>query len=379
MKNRKAFSRRSFISHSIRAGAWASLLSARSVFGTRDISMTAREGKLSASRLRSLSLRELSEKKVHHAGGRFWNPFTPHEGRNIWRLLYWKLFSKNKFKSFYPEERVRPVRVDWRAVRKHAGCSVTFLKHACVMIKDIDKYLLVDPVFDGLFWIKDFTPLEFGIKEMPQPDHVLLTHGHFDHMDTDSLSVLKNNIHVITPLGYGGVFKDLEIKNRTQLDWFDSYRDERLQIMLLPCNHWTMRNPLVGPNRSLWGSFLIKCKSGINIYIAGDTAYFDRFKELGEVTPIDLAIFNLGAYEPRWFMARSHVNPEETARAFSELNARHLLIVHWGTFRLGDEPVHFPPRDIALEMKKRGLLDHLIHLDHGRTLHYDGSGNPSII
>ena len=78
-------------------------------------------------------------------------------------------------------------------------------------------------------------------------------------------------------------------------------------------------------------------------------------------------------------MANSNLNPEETARAFCELNARHLLIVHWGTFRLGDEPVRFPPRDIALEMKKKGCPDRLIHLDHGRTLYYDGSGYPGII
>ena len=77
-----------------------------------------------------------------------------------------------------------------------------------------------------------------------------------------------------------------------------------------------MRNPIVGPNRSLWGSYLIKSASGPVIYISGDTAYFDRFSEIGNEFKIDLAIFNLGAYEPRWFMADSHINPAETVRAF---------------------------------------------------------------
>jgi L-ascorbate metabolism protein UlaG (beta-lactamase superfamily) len=178
---------------------------------------------------------------------------------------------------------------------------------------------------------------------------------------------------VISPLGYNKIFEDLAMTHRTQLDWFDAYRDGRREIALLPCNHWTYRNPLKGPNDSLWGSFLIKTASGMNIYVTGDTAYFDRFKELGKECSIDLAIFNLGAYEPRWFMAGSHINPEETAKAFTELNARHLLIVHWGSFRLGDEPIHFPPHDIKREMEKHGILDRLIHLDHGQTLFYDGS------
>ena len=70
-------------------------------------------------------------------------------------------------------------------------------------------------------------------------------------------------------------------------------------------------------------------------------------------------------------MASSHMNPAETVRAFQELRAENLLIVHWGTFRLGDEPVHFPPIDIARELEKQGLSNRLVHLNHGQTLYYD--------
>jgi L-ascorbate metabolism protein UlaG (beta-lactamase superfamily) len=111
----------------------------------------------------------------------------------------------------------------------------------------------------------------------------------------------------------------------------------------------------------------LKTVSGPTVYISADTAYFDRFREIGEEHSIDLAIINLGAYEPRWFMAGSHMNPRETVEAFKELGAARLMIVHWGTFRLGDEPVHFPPLDIRREMEKEGLLDRLVELDHGET------------
>jgi L-ascorbate metabolism protein UlaG (beta-lactamase superfamily) len=128
-----------------------------------------------------------------------------------------------------------------------------------------------------------------------------------------------------------------------------------------------MRNPFIGPNRSLWGSYLIKTADGYTIYISGDTAYFDGFSELGEQYQIDLAVFNLGAYEPRWFMAPSHINPRETVDAFRQLKAKKLLVVHWGTFRLGDEPVHFPPMQIRKELKQEGLSDRLVDLTHGET------------
>ncbi|HBF42205.1 MAG TPA: hypothetical protein DDW42_00990, partial [Desulfobacteraceae bacterium] len=317
------------------------------------------------------SLREIVLKKIHHSNGRFRNPFSREDFRNPWQMIKWKLFSKNPFRVFYTQERVIPVCIDWEPLKRNKGLSITFINHSSVMIKDQGKYILVDPIFFGLSWLfKDFTPLSFDIKEMPRPDHVLITHGHYDHLDKPSLAFLGKEPHVITPLGYNEIFDDLEMNRRTQMDWFETFKEGNLEITLLPCNHWTMRNPLIGPNRSLWGSFLVKTASGVTIFISGDTAYFKGFREIGEEFSIDLAIFNLGAYEPRWFMATSHINPRETVQAFRELRAKRILIVHWGTFRLGDEPVYFPPIDIQRELEKEGLLDRFVNLKHGQTFFY---------
>ncbi|MEJ2689523.1 MAG: MBL fold metallo-hydrolase, partial [Deltaproteobacteria bacterium] len=111
--------------------------------------------------------------------------------------------------------------------------------------------------------------------------------------------------------------------------------------------------------------------AGKNIYISGDTAYFDGFRELGKMFGIDLAIINVGAYEPRWFMQSSHLNPAEAVEAFRELGARYLLIVHWGSFRLGDEPIFLPPIEVKKEMAKAGLAGRLIELSHGQTVYED--------
>lgn len=328
----------------------------------------------------SLSLREIVLKKNHHGKNRFVNPFSRVNFRNPWRMIQWKLFSKNSFKAFYKKERVIPVSIDWKAVKDKNGLSITFIRHSCVMIKDADKYILVDPLFFGIpGFFQDFSPLASDIKEMPPPDHVLITHGHYDHLDKPSLASFRKDTHVITPLGYNEIFDDLKMNRRTQMEWFDTFIEGKLEITLLPCNHWTMRNPLVGPNRSLWGSFLIKTAGGFTIYISGDTGYFEGFREIGEEFSIDLAIFNLGAYEPRWFMATSHMNPPETVRAFQELRAKHLLIVHWGTFRLGDEPIHFPPIDLNRELEKEGILDRVVELKHGQTLFYDDFAKPYIM
>ena len=318
--------------------------------------------------LNGRSLRDLARARVHHGAEGFINPVGLGRQGRFWEVLKWKLFSQNRFRKFYDGERVTPVSVDWEKVKNHRGLSITFLKHACVVINDGGRLVVIDPVYSEIFWfIKDFSPLSFDPRVIPEPDHVLITHGHYDHLDRASLAYLKKNTHVVTPLGYDEIFNDLELTNRTRLDWYESYRNDNREFTLLPCNHWTMRNPISGPNRSLWGSYLIKTASGCTIYVSGDTAYFDGFEQLGQEYDIDLAVFNVGAYEPRWFMAQSHINPRETVQAFRELNARRLMVVHWGTFRLGNEPVHFPPLQVKAELEKEGLLDRLVDLKHGET------------
>lgn len=313
-------------------------------------------------------LREIARRKEHHANGRFLNPVGLDRSGRLLKVLSWKLFHENRFAEDLGNQPVMPVSIDWDPLRQRDGLSITYLKHASLLIQDAGCRMLIDPVFSSPFWfMRDFTPLAFDPSKLPV-DHVLITHGHYDHLDTDSLAQLGSDAHVIAPPGYDDIMEEVGLRRRTTLDWYDSFRDGDREIIFLPSNHWTMRNPVVGPNLALWGSYLIRTASGPTIYISGDTAYFDGFVQIGEEFDIDLAIFNVGAYEPRWFMAQSHINPRETVQAFQELNAKRLMIMHWGTFRLGDEPVHFPPQHMREEMKKAGLLNRLEQWNHGDTI-----------
>ena len=354
-----------------RASAWTAyglMLSLMPHCATSGQASASEERKRLVSRAQGLSLREISRQRLHHGRDRFLDPFSAEPRGGLWRLLRWKLFSGNAFRDQYADEVVRPLDLDWRPFREEGDCSVMFLRHSCLLVRDLETVYLVDPIFFGLFWLTDFSPIRSGLDDMPRPDHVLITHGHYDHLDLDSLRTLDPGTHVVTPLGYDGIFEDLGMSNRTRLDWYETHAEGQGEVVFLPCRHWTMRNPITGPNRDLWGAYLIRGESGRNVFLSGDAAYFDRYGEIGGEFDIDLAVFNLGAYEPRWFMAQSHINPEETVRAFCELKARRLLVVHWGAFRLGDEPVHLPPLEIRRAMERAGLADRLVHLEPGESV-----------
>ena len=66
----------------------------------------------------------------------------------------------------------------------------------------------------------------------------------------------------------------------------------------------------------------------------------------------DLALLPVGAYEPRWFMKDAHVNPEEAVIAHMDLQAKHSIGMHFGTFKLTDEAIDTPLKDLQMAKEK---------------------------
>ncbi|MDJ0780563.1 MAG: MBL fold metallo-hydrolase [Desulfosarcinaceae bacterium] len=316
--------------------------------------------------LSQMSIRSYAERRLHHMDGGYRNPFNPNQRRGLWRFLKWRLFSENAFRSQYQDETVRPVTLEHLDGAPPATPDITYLNHASVFLRDGHHSLLLDPVFNGISsFIRNYTPLTSVPPSLRRPDVVLVSHGHYDHLDTDSLAMLDPATPVVAPLGYGPLFAELGLVDLTSLDWYETCEVAGWRITCLPAHHWTMRNPIVGPNRSLWSGFKIESPSGYRIYLSGDTAYFNGYDQLAELGPFDLAVFNLGAYEPRWFMRHSHLDPAECVTAYGQLGARWLLPIHWGSFRLGDEPVFLPPLALEEEMAARSLAERLVVLPQG--------------
>jgi L-ascorbate metabolism protein UlaG (beta-lactamase superfamily) len=97
--------------------------------------------------------------------------------------------------------------------------------------------------------------------------------------------------------------------------------------------------------------------------LPADRLWIARFGEIGaRLGPFDLTRIPIGAYDPRWFMERVHVDPEEAVRIYQDVVAAHpaaphplMLGLHWGTFRLTDEPMDEPPRRTAARWRDAGL------------------------
>ena len=83
---------------------------------------------------------------------------------------------------------------------------------------------------------------------------------------------------------------------------------------------------------------------------------------------IDLAAIAIGAYEPRWFMKDSHLNPQEALQVMQDVKARSAVGIHWGTFDgMSDEPLDQPPRDLALARSGSSVPLDFFVLHHGQS------------
>jgi L-ascorbate metabolism protein UlaG (beta-lactamase superfamily) len=243
------------------------------------------------------------------------------------------------------------------------GLRVTWLGHASWLVQGEGTSVLIDPALGPR--ISGVIPRNAGpgltVEQLPRIDACLVTHNHYDHLDLPTLRAVA--APVVAGLGTRPSLRGLPC---TELAWWDRLHLGGLSVTFVPSQHWSRR---------LWAGFVVE-GGGRRVYHAGDTAYFGGFREIGQrFGPLDAALLPIGAYDPEWFMRPQHMNPEDAVQAFGDLGARRLVAMHWGTFKLTDEPLDEPPRRLNAEWERRGLPPEALSiLPIGASLAVPGTG-----
>jgi len=247
------------------------------------------------------------------------------------------------------------------------GARLTWLGHASWLVQLDGVSLLVDPVLRDTISgvIRRNVPPGVPVEQLPPITASLVSHNHYDHLDLPTLKQV--GAPIVTGLGHAPIFRGSRLAV-TELDWWQSTKVGPVTVHFVPSQHWSRRG-LNDINEMLWGGFVLEGSSA-RVFHSGDTAYFEGFKEIGRRYPgLDAALLPIGAYDPPWFMSRQHMGPEEAVQAFEDLGAARFLAMHWGTFKLTDEPLDEPPRRLDTEWTRRRLPREHVHvLPVGGTL-----------
>jgi len=288
---------------------------------------------------------------------KYYNPDPSITMKGFWSVLKWKLTSKkNKWSESLPGKiDIPPKQVASPDVR------ISSVGHATFLIQLQNKNILTDPV-----WSERVSPFSFigpkrfvrpgiNFKDLPQIDIVLISHNHYDHLDTNTIKKLWQHSKPIfvTPLGNERVIRSA-VPDATiyDLNWYQKTDIDNLKIHLIPSQHWSSRW-IIDTNKNLWGGFIIDAPEG-QICFIGDSGYSqDMFEQIAsKFDNIIFAILPIGAYEPRWFMKDVHMNPHDALMAFCDLKAKFFIPSHFGVFQLTDESYNTQLQDYENSIKE---------------------------
>jgi L-ascorbate metabolism protein UlaG (beta-lactamase superfamily) len=245
---------------------------------------------------------------------------------------------------------------------KTGEVAITWIGHASFLIQFTDLNVLVDPNFaNWLFLLKRIKRSGLRIEDLPPIDLVLLTHAHFDHFHKPTLRRLPQPKIGVMPWGVGDLAHNLGFARVIELEWWESFSQRDWRVTLTPGKHWGART--LHDHHRGYGGFVLE-HQGRKIYHAGDSAYFEGFKQIGEQLAPDVALLPIGAYHPESFR-HVHMGPDEAVAAFQDLRARWLVPMHYGTFKLSFEDMDEPPRRLRAEAQLKGVASKVRFLDEG--------------
>lgn len=310
----------------------------------------------------NLSRQAQSAFAPHFQNRRFYNPWEAIPAHGLKELLRWKL-SKNPYQQEKETQAPPTVQRGGLDALQANGNGLIFIGHASFLIHLDGLNLLIDPVFGSASpLVPRQTPPPFSAEALPPIDLVLITHGHYDHMDAAFLkwfSAAQSHAVFIVPLGLKKYLPS-SCASVVELDWWQRVDTGGVSICFLPSQHWHQRG-LADTNRALWGGFVIEGSK--RLYHIGDSGYFPGFQAAKEVFGgFDTAILPVGAFEPRWFMKPQHMNPTESVQAFLDLEADRFVGMHWGTFDLTDEPIWEGPDRVRRLFQERSLASDQLSL-----------------
>lgn len=241
--------------------------------------------------------------------------------------------------------------------------------HASILLRIGGMTILTDPVLSNRIGVglglmtggpKRHVAPALSLRQLPKIDLILISHAHFDHLDRPTLVRMDKKIPIITAPNTSDLISDLGFRHVTELRWGESLDVGRdaTRITAQEVRHWGARS-FYDHHRGFSGYVIQSPDGRRRVLYGGDSAYQDKFKDVGKV---DLAILGIAAYDP---YIQAHATPEQAWAMADHVRADHVLPMHHSTFRLSHEPMA-EPLERMLSVAGRGV-DRLVAYEVGCT------------
>ena len=305
--------------------------------------------------------------------GIFYNNYIDHKMASFKEFWKWRKESTKPDPISFPLAKNNPQFLKDNKTKK----TLTWIGHASFLLQIDGVNILTDPHLTKRASPFSFagpartTPPGLKVKNLPIIDIIIISHNHYDHLDSQSIRQIinqqKNNQPLIlVPLKLKKLIENFGATNVKELGWWDNSKYKHLTLHSVPVQHWSNRS--FNTNKTLWCGWVIE-NSNFKTFFCGDTGYSKDFVNIQKkFNHMDLSLIPIGAYAPRWFMKDHHCNVEEAIQIHKDIKSKHSVAMHWGTFQLTDEPMEEPTELLKILSSEMNLLKgEFIAMQHGES------------
>ena len=205
-------------------------------------------------------------------------------------------------------------------------------------------------------WVQNNPACPDNLKKVAGLDAMLITHGHFDHID-DAVQVAKD----AEPDPIVGIFElcnwleKKKVKGCQAMNKGGTVEVAGIRVTMLHADHSCGIQDDDGS--IIYGGeavgFMMNMGNDFRIYHSGDTAIFGDMALYGELFRPDLAVLPIGDHFT--------MDPRQAARACQMLRVRQVIPSHYGTFPL----LTGTPSMLRDELQTLGYECEVIELEPG--------------
>lgn len=227
--------------------------------------------------------------------------------------------------------------------------AITWFGHSTFLVRTPGgKRVLFDP------WLRDNPACPDAMKKPPTTDLVLVSHGHFDHMD-DLLAVARESgAPVVGTFELCDWLERKGVANMSPMNKGGSQEIAGLRITMTDARH---SSGYIDTGQMVYmgeaAGYVVRLEDGTTLYYSGDTSLFGDMRLIGEMYKPDIAFLPIGD--------RFTMDPAAAARACEFLGVRQVVPMHWGTFPL----LTGTPADLKARVAPRGI--EVLELKPGET------------
>jgi L-ascorbate metabolism protein UlaG (beta-lactamase superfamily) len=203
--------------------------------------------------------------------------------------------------------------------------QLTWLGHSTFFLKTGQgKNLLFDP------WLKNNPACPDAMKKIAAVDLMLISHGHFDHIEDAVEIALEHGPEVIGIFELCHWMQSKGVQNTLGMNKGGTVQSGDIRITMVSADHscGIIDKDATGKEILVYGGdpcgFVVTLEDGFKIYFAGDTNVFGDMKLIGDLYKPDVALLPIGGHFT--------MSPTEAAMALRLLGVKKVVPMHYGTF-----------------------------------------------